>query len=91
MKYAGKSYGGQVASVGRIVVVRLHGQLNHLQSAIIDRVQGNGVPFIRLHDGTICAGEENAEHITPLQFVPTKTPEEIDNLPKRSWTWPVRV
>jgi hypothetical protein len=89
MKYAGKSYDGQVASVCRPVVVRLRGKATGPRSATIDKIGYDGVPHIRLSDGTVYAGEDNVVNLTPLQFVATKTPEEIDELPERSWTWPL--
>lgn len=96
MKYAGKSYGGQMSHVGRVVVLRAPGEIR-LRSATIEHITNEGIPEILGRSGSdgrkpmAFTGEAVHELVPHLNFVPTKTPEEIENLPERTWTWPVRV
>lgn len=96
MKYAGKSYGGEISHVGRTVVYRAPGE-KRLRSATIEHITNDGIPEIVGRSGSdgrklMAFVGENLDNIVPhLNFVPTKTPEEIENLPERTWTWPVRV
>lgn len=78
-KYATKTkYAGQVATVCRVVAVKLGGRV---RSGVIDEIR-NGEPLIAL------SGES-----TPMVFVfePTVTPADVGAMPDGCWTWPPRV
>lgn len=90
MKYAGNSYGGQIASVGRVVVTNYD---DTLVAGHIESIDDDGVPMLSFYGVAYRAAEdaEYAEHVSGQYFVPTKTVEEIETLPKNAWTWPVCV
>lgn len=81
--YASKEkYDGQRASVGRVVVARENPEEN-VEAAVIARIDdGDAITITSMFTGVDMAG---------MQFVATKTEEDVDNLPPGSWTWPVRV
>lgn len=82
MKYATeKTFDGQRASLGRLVVVCRHGM--SIESGVVTAVWDNDIVEVRALATDVL--------LTDYKFVPTKTEECVNSLPEGSWTWPVRV
>ncbi len=86
-RYASKkSYGGQRASVGRVVVVAravtTSGRVE-LRAGVIATILPSGEPSIDV------IGLADAWQEAP--FVETKTTSDVEAMPAGSWTWPPRV
>lgn len=86
-RYTSEStFGGQRASVGRVVVVArevTRGGRVELRAGIIATILPSGEPSIDV------IGLSDALQGAP--FVETKTPEDAEAMPAGSWTWPPRV
>jgi hypothetical protein len=81
--YASKEpFGGQRASVGRVVVMR-DGLDDDVEAGVITRIPTTGRMVIT---SSYSGGDYDG-----LSFVETKTEADVDKLPPGAWTWPVRV
>jgi hypothetical protein len=77
-KYATEQmFGGQRASVGRVVVIHtLHG----ICADTIDRIAGEA-PVMKFNQG----------RLNEFTFHPTTTAADVEAMPPGCWTWPPRV
>jgi len=88
-KYATvQSFGGQRASIGRVVLVKIgvgQGDVEPvLAPGMIESIEEGDRPNIRTTTGMRFAGGM-------LDFAETKTEADIDSAPLGSWTWPPRA
>jgi len=86
-KYASdKTYGGQRASVGRVVVVATpYAGRVVLRAGIISSILGDGdTPAIEV------IGEDTDGKIVGT-FVETRTGADAEAMPAGSWSWPPRL
>ena len=97
MKYTGKPYGGRISHIGADVIIRAPGEAR-LRNASICEITEDGIPKILSppegfgYHPMMFLGDKWRGFVPPtLNFVQTKTPEEIEALPEESWTWQVRV
>lgn len=80
-KYASERvFGGQRASVGRVVVVRKE---HELFVGLIDNIYDD--------DGVLIVTPQDNDQSSEFSFVETKTAEDVEKMPEDSWTWPPRV
>lgn len=77
-----EKFGGQRASVGRAVVLR---------DDAGDEVEAGVVTLIPADRRMTITSSLSGVDFEDLTFVETKTEAEVDALPPKSWTWPVRV
>jgi len=77
-----EKFGGQRASVGRTIVLR-DGLDEDVEAGVVTKIRSDGMINITSSYSGVDYNE--------FQFVETKTEADVDALPPRSWTWPVRV
>lgn len=87
-----EKFGGQRASVGRVVVVKYKGDLF---MGIVEAISLDGQrPIIRMFsDHSPDARNDSAFGFddADLDFIDLKTEDEIAAAPERCWFWPPRV
>ncbi len=81
MKYAGEVYGGQRATIGRIVVIHTD---EGIGAGVIDhfKPENEQPAIVQLTPHEVCSY---------LGFVETKTAADVEAMPLNSWTWPPRI
>jgi hypothetical protein len=98
-KYVTKQYfGGQRASVGRVVVLATDKHDGKpgicLRAGVIRAISSSkDMPYIAAHDSLNLP--TTVDHVSPgdheWKFVETRTEAEVEAMLIGSWTWPVRV